>query len=182
MNKNEKTLGKFSEVMWGVAEDFGGKISKNGIKMRFKALQEYTIDQITQAGTWLLQNREKTFPAVPTTKEFIDAIGKVAGNLNIKTRAGIEVDKILSKIKRYGRAAEPLFFDETTKYLMTYRWSFELLGNMTANDLKWWRKDFIDAYQDTDQQKELVLDTAEKAGLIPADNLKKLTNVKRLKA
>ena len=137
-------------------------------------MKEYPIDKIKQAGVWLLKNRTQTFPAIPTTKEIIDAIEKLSGKLELKTKAELEADKVLNKLKKFGSAAEPLFFDETTKYLMTYRWTFTQLGMMLAGDLKWWRKDFVDAYQDNDKQKCLVLDTAEKAGMIPASNLKKL--------
>jgi len=170
----------FLTIISGLAEEFGGKASKDNIKIRFEALKEYPIEKISKACTWLLKNREKTFPAIPRTKEIIEAIERIEGNLDQKNKAELEADKVFNKLKMYGRAAEPLFLDETTKYLMTHRWSFEQLGNMTEPDLKWWRKDFIEANQETDKQKDLVLDTAERAGMIPADNLKKLTTAKKI--
>ena len=148
MQDDKRTRAVFAGTMYGVAEDFGGTLSDNNLAVRFKALQDYSIDQITQAGTWLLKNRTEKFPAVPTTKEFIDVIENLAGRLNSKTAAQIECDKVLKKLKTYGREAMPLFHDEKTKYLMTHRWTFEKLGMMKDEDLKWFRKDFVEAYQD----------------------------------
>lgn len=146
MNKTREEFDRFCVVMWGVAEDFGGKLSKEGLKMRFNALYEFSIDQITEAGTWLLKNRKEKFPAVPTTKEFIDAIQKVSGENSPKVKAELEADKVFKKLKEWGRDAEPKFYDEISKYLMTHRWTFQELANKTADDLKWFRKDFVSAY------------------------------------
>ncbi len=140
--------------MWGVSEDFGGKISKEGLKIRFRALQEFSVEQIVMAGTWLLKHREKDFPAVPTTKEFIDAIQN-AGETKPKTKAGIEADKVLETLKEWGRDAEPLFVDEITRYLLTHRWTFRKLDTMIIKDpgLVWWRKEFIESYLELEKDK-----------------------------
>ena len=71
MQDDLKTRAVFAATMYGIAEDFGGTISENGLSMRFEVMKEYSIDQITAAGTWLLKHRTEKFPAVPTTKEFI---------------------------------------------------------------------------------------------------------------
>lgn len=159
-NQKERTI--FATTMYGIAEDFGGTLSNDNLHVRFAALQEYSIDQITKAGTWLLRNREKAFPAVPTTKEFIDAI-KNAGLVQHKTKAGIEADKVLETMKEWGRDAEPLFYDQITKYLMTHRWTFRKLDSMAVGDpgLVWWRKEFIESYL------ELAKDRAECGKLLP---------------
>ena len=149
MQDNQQNRAIFSTTMYGIAEDFGGTLSVDNLHVRFKALQEFSIDQITKAGTWLLRNREKTFPAVPTTKEFIDAINnQKTGPVSLKAKAGIEADKVLGTLKEWGRDAEPLFIDEITKYLMTHRWTFRKLDTMTVQDpgLVWWRKEFIESY------------------------------------
>ena len=74
MNKTKKEFDNFSAIMWGVAEEFGGKISKNGMKLKFKALSEFTIKEIENAGMWIVKNRIETFPAVPLVREFTEAI------------------------------------------------------------------------------------------------------------
>lgn len=161
--------------MYGLAGNFGGKLSKDDLKLRFTALIDYSIDDLSKAGTWLLKNRVSTFPPVPTTKEIIDAIHKIQGQLENKDIASLEADKILRLLKQWGRTCGTRFKDPVTDYLMTYRWSFQYLGGLTEKDLKWWVKDFIEAYKDTNLNKDQFLDVAEKAGLtVPAKNLNRL--------
>lgn len=154
MKNNKQDLDLFSTVMWGLAEDFGGKVSDDSLSLRFSALQEYSIEDIAKAGTWLLKHRESTFPAVPTTKEIIDAIRSVS-QANPRLKAEIEADKVLSTLKEWGRDADALFYDKITMYLMTKRWTFRQLDLMAVDDkgLKWWRKDFVQAYQDIEKNR-----------------------------
>lgn len=155
MNKTKEEFDAFCLVMWGVAEDFGGKLSKEGLKMRFMALQEFSINQITAAGTWLLKHREKTFPAVPTTKEFIDVIQEqhTGPKVSAKSRAEIQADKVLAKLKYHGRAGKADFEDPITQTLMTIRWEYRKWASLVKEtELVWWRKEFIQAYEAYDEQ------------------------------
>lgn len=149
MENTDKNLKVFSQVMWGVAEDFGGVLSENGLVMRFHALQEYTIEQISQAGTWLLKHREKSFPSVPTTKEFVDVIeSRMTVSITPKSMANIEADKVLEKLKYQGRTGKADFEDKITQNLMVTRWPYKSWSSsLKTDDIKWWRKDFIEAYQ-----------------------------------
>ncbi len=165
---------KFATVIKGLAGNFGGKVSKDDLRLRFTALIDYSIADIGKAGTWLLKHREKEFPPVPTTKEIIDAIDKVSGKLETKTKAGLECDKVIKALNYFVREFTILFKDKTTQYLMTNRWTFYQLGMMKEEDLKWWRKDFVQAYEEIDKQEVTFLDVAEKCGMIPASDLKKL--------
>lgn len=150
MQEDANTKKLFASVMWGLAEDFGGKLSKHGLKLRFTALRDYDIAQIQKAGTWLLKHREATFPAVPTTKEIIEAIEKVEGVLSPTVQAGIEFDKVVKKFREWGRDAKPLFYDKLTVYLMTKRWTFNDLDQRSIKDpaFEWFRKEFVTAYVD----------------------------------
>lgn len=176
MKNNKQDLALFSKVMWGVASNFGGKISDDDLALRFEALQEFSIDQITKAGAWLLRNREATFPAVPTTKEFIDAI-RQAGKPTPRVKAEMEADKVLETLKEWGREAEALFYDEITTYLMTIRWTFRKLDIMAVDDpgLKWWRKEFVQAYQDIEHDKTMGRGLLEITGQ-PGQDIKKLAD------
>jgi len=175
MEKTKKDAADFAKVMYGLSSNFGGKITDDDIKLRFTALIEYSILDINKAATWLLKNRVATFPPVPTTKEIIDAIAKIQGQLENKEIAAIEADKILRLLKDWGRKCGTRFKNPVTEYLMQYRWNFQYLGGLSENDLKWWRKDFIEAYKDTELNKNQFLDVADKAGLtISTDNLKQL--------
>ena len=164
---------KFATIMKGVAGNFGGQISQDDLKIRFLVLRDYPLDQISKAGSWLLRYRTEKFPAVPTTKEIIEAIEKLNGVLESKTVASIECDKVFKKLKEFGRMAEPLFYNKTTVYLMTYRWTFEMLGNMDEKELGWFRKNFIESFLEMDKP-EVNLIEADGKLMIPAANLKEL--------
>lgn len=148
---------KFAAVMWGVAEDFGGRLSNEGLKMRFQALQEYSIDEISRAGTWLLKNREKTFPAVPTTKEFIDAIEtKGVPQISAKSRAEIQADEVITMLKMRGRSASGSFDDSITQHLMSRRWPYhKWAATVIEDEIKWWKKEFVEAYLAYTERAEL---------------------------
>ena len=85
MKNDKETKAIFAKILYAIAEEFGGKISKNNLELKFFALQEYSIEQITQAATRILKYRTKTFPAVPTTKEFIDVIAVSYTHLTLPT-------------------------------------------------------------------------------------------------
>lgn len=186
MQDNQEERAIFATTMYGIAEDFGGTLSNDNLRVRFMALQEFSIDQITKAGTWLLLNRDQTFPAVPTTKEFIDAI-RSAGSISPRTKAGVEADKVLETLKEWGRDAEPLFYDEITKYLMTHRWTFRQLDTMAVKDpgLVWWRKEFVESYLELAKDRSAggnLLEDKEPAKVVRMDKLQNLAieTVRRL--
>jgi hypothetical protein len=149
MNNTTEEKEKFAKVMWGLAEECGGKISTDGLKMRFAALKEHSLEQITQAATWLVMHREATFPAVPRTKEIIDAIENLKGpKVSVKTQAEIQADKVLAKLRYHGRAGVADFEDPATQHLMTTRWPYKQWASFVKDDeLKWWKKDFLAAYE-----------------------------------
>jgi len=150
MENTVEELKRFSAIMLGVAEDFGGKISPEGLRVKFEALREYSIDQISQAGTWLLKNREERFPAVPTTKEFIDTIKGQGGCIQISagSRAEIQADVVIKKLRQHGRNAVVDFEDPITFQLMTGRWRYNSwAADVIDSELKWWRKEFVEAYK-----------------------------------
>ncbi len=170
----QSDLKRFAILFYGLAEEYGGQITKNGVNLKFEALKEYTINDISKAASWIVKNRGKTFPPIPTVQEFQEVLNKLSGNLEGKAKAELECDKVLQNLKYWGRECPTVFKDKTTQYLMTSRWTFHQLGMMKDDDLKWWRKDFIQAYKEIDEQDVVFLDVAEKAGMIPANNLKKL--------
>ena len=178
MKDNTQERHEFAKVMWGLAEEFGGKISDDSLDMRFTVLKDYPLDQISKAGSWLLRYRTEKFPAVPTTKEIIEAIEKLNGVLESKTVASIECDKVFKKLKEFGKQAEPLFYNKTSVYLMTHRWTFEQLGNMDEKELGWFRKNFIESFLEIDKPEVVLIESNGKL-MIPASNLKGLIENKK---
>jgi len=175
MNKTNKE--EFASIMWGLAEECGGNITTAGLKARFSALEEYSIDQISKAATWLIKHREATFPAVPRTKEIIDAIENLKGpKVSVQTQAEIQADKVLAKLRYHGRAGVADFDDPVTQHLMTTRWLYKKWASFVLEDeLKWWKKDFVQAYS-------AYQDAESKQYLPPGGELLKIANncVKRL--
>ncbi len=144
---DDKDKKKFAQIMYGVAGNFGGKITTDLLKLQFKVLSEYTIHQLTMAGVWLLKNRKEKFPAVPTVKEFIEAIQIItAPQLSLETQAQEQCDIILKYLSAHGSHCTHIFKNTTTRHLMETRWSFSSLGKMPEVEIKWFRKDFIKAW------------------------------------
>jgi len=143
-----ETDGKqFSEIMFGLAENYPGtNLTTNGLRMRFEALKEFSINQVSQAATVLLKNHR--FNTMPTVGDFIRAIGAASGNVSIEDRAEIEAGKVLGHLRRYGKAVIPEFDDPITRHLMSTRWRYgSWAAYVIESDLKWWHKDFVRAYQ-----------------------------------
>jgi len=178
MRNTEKEIAMFAKVIVGVSEEFGGSPSDDNLELKFNALKEYSIEQIRQAGTWLLKNRKETFPAVPKTQEFINAIQQTTNpQLSPKAKAHEQCDIVLKYFQYYGSACDHTFKDTSTKYLMENRWSFYQLGGMKPDDLKWWRKDFVEAYQEISKPQDVELLENQKNCTIPATKLKLLAKV-----
>jgi hypothetical protein len=172
-NKKEKT--KFAELFYGLAEEYGGTITKNGVNLKMEAMKGFSIEDITKAANWIVLNRKEKFPPIPTVKEFVDAIEGFTPQIGGNAKAQLECDKVIKNLKFFGRECPTVFKDKITQYLMTNRWSFYKLGMMEEVDLKWFRRDFVEAYKEMDSSDVNLIDVAEKAGMLPAhDKLKQL--------
>jgi len=174
MENNIEDKKKFAEILKGLSYNFGGRIEKEDLALRFKILSEYSINEISKGAVLLIKTRTATFPAIPTTKEIIDAIEKTSGKLDMHAIAVLEADKVEKNLKYFGRECKTEFKNKTTQYLMTQRYNFFKLGMMDAESLKWWRKEFIEAHQEIAGQEPAFLGNAAKAGLIPVKKLKNL--------
>lgn len=172
MDKSNKK--EFFVTISGLAVEFGGKAEKNNVKLRFKALIEYSIEDIKKAAIWLLKNRTEKYPPIPTTREIIQAIEKISGIIDPKIAANLECDKILRNLGNLGRECVSQFKDPITQHLMTHRWSFMKLDQESMKDptFKWFRRDFVEAYLDYKKEDIVVLDCG--SGTIPIEDLKKL--------
>jgi hypothetical protein len=161
---------EFMRLLWLFANDAGVKISKEQLSVKFEALKKYSIEQVSAATDKLIHHRRRNWPAIPSTSELVESIEENP----IKTQAQFQCDIILKYFKYYGRACEHRFKNPSTRYLMENRWSFYQLGNMDEKDLKWFRRDFVEAFTELEEMPVPLIDIAEKAGMIPADNLKRL--------
>ncbi|MBF0233055.1 MAG: hypothetical protein HQK65_08460 [Desulfamplus sp.] len=169
-------LSRFTEIMMGMAENYSGaQLTKNGLKLRFEALRDYSMDQITWAAVELMKCHR--FNSMPTIGDFVAVMDQQAGKLRIEDKAELEAGAVIEHLHRYGSSVNPMFEDKITSQLMTGVWRYSAWARQVKEDeLKWWRQEFIRAYK------------AHAAGIeagyfLPGGNaLKKLaeTSVKRL--
>lgn len=138
---------KFGEIMFGLAENYPGtNLTTNGLRMRFEALKEFSIDQVGQAATTLLKTHR--FNTMPTVGDFISSIDEGSGNIPVEDRAEIEAGKVLDHLHRYGKGVIPEFEDPVTQYLMSTRWRYcSWAAYVVESDLKWWSRDFVRVYR-----------------------------------
>ncbi len=140
-------LDRFVEIMMGLAENYpGARLTGAGLDMRFEAMKEYTIDQVTRAATKLI--RTHRYNTMPTTADIINAMDGVADNVTMEEKAEIEAGKVLDYLHRFGTRVSPRFEDPITKHLMGGRWRYHSwAARVHEADLKWWYRDFVRAYK-----------------------------------
>ncbi|MBF0469461.1 MAG: hypothetical protein HQK61_11355 [Desulfamplus sp.] len=131
--------------MAALAENYqSAQISEIGLRLRFEALREFTLDQISTAVTLLVKTRKNSF--MPTTAEIVEAITG-GGTLSIEQKAEIEAGKVIAHVRTYGRSRAPRFDDPVTGYLMEKKWSYlSWVARLEESELKWWEKDFVRSY------------------------------------
>lgn len=161
MNDDDKK--RFAEIMWGLADNFGASVTKEGLSLRFEALKAYSIEQISRAATRLLIARKETYPPIPKVSEFIEAIeNNGRQKVEHRQKAEIQANVVLDYLKQYGRAGHASFEDPITQHLMTTRWKYKSwAATVPESELKWWRKEFIEAYE--------AFSSAQEAGYKPIE-------------
>jgi hypothetical protein len=150
VNPNDKT--KFFEIMTGLAENFSAQFSGPGLKLRFDALSQYDITQIETAAVKILHSRDKM--GMPTVAEFVKAI---EGDRKPEDAAVNQVNEILKQIRDLGSYRTPAFSDPVTASLMKSRWSWRSVCSMTETELKWFAKEFSEAYQSAERATQPMI-------------------------
>lgn len=147
MNNSDKI--SFTNIMYGLADNFSASITPEGMKFRFECLQEYSLDQIRKAAIYLVKTRK--FTKMPTIAEFIEAID---GSGDDKAEA--EAMKVIAEIKRIGSYQSPQFEDPKTRQVVaSMGW-----GNICSTEeskLRFFVKDFIEAYKSENRRQETRL-------------------------
>lgn len=183
LNNSIEEKKKFSFIMNGLAGNFGGKIQKDDLAFRFNNLKAYPIEDISKAGSWLLRNREATFPAVPTIGEIIKAI-EICTNPKAdgKTIAESQLDIVMKYFNYYGSYCDHVFKNSITNFLIKTRWSFQVIGRMDIESLKWFKKEFVEAYMRYSDDQDINAISFDDAlgGSMQIENINKLLNLKRL--
>ena len=139
----EKTDEKrFIQIMLGMADNFRDNITKEGMVMRFDMLKDYKINQVESAAKQIMLTRKYT--KMPPVAEFIELLQ--GGNKEDK--ALVIANNIISHLKIHGSRVFPKLDDKTAKHLMTKRWPYyEWASMVIESELKWWTKEFCEAYR-----------------------------------
>lgn len=140
MNNNDKR--DFLSIMNAMAENFNAKLTKEGLRVRFVALSEFTIDQVREACMELIKTR--VYPGMPTTGEI-----RAAMALNVPQKEDVaqeRINEIMGQIRQVGSYGSPKWKDPIVADLLQRRWSWSQLCAMTEEELKWWAKEFVEVY------------------------------------
>jgi hypothetical protein len=151
MNDSDKK--EFAKIFVAMGENFNATVTKEGLKIRFEALKEFSIDQVRQACIELVKNR--VYPGMPVSGEIRAAIVGGSGGDNsqkIEDIAQQRVNEIMGQIRTVGSYGSPTWSDPVVSDLLSRRWNWQSLCAMTETELKWWAKEFIEAYKSHQSQ------------------------------
>ena len=106
-----------------------------------------TIEQWTTAARLIMRTRK--FTSQPTYADFHEIIYGIPANK--KDFASEQSVEVLKQVRELGYYRAPVFNDPITKALMSSRWSWHSVCSMTEDELTWWVKEFMEAYQATER-------------------------------
>ena len=141
MNDSDKK--EFAKIFAAMGENFNATVTKEGLRVRFEALKDFSIDEIKQACINLVKNR--VYPGMPTTGE-IRAAMKI-DQPQLEDVAQMKVNEVMGQIRAIGSYGQPKWSDPIMTDLLTRRWNWQSLCAMTETELKWWAKEFAEAYR-----------------------------------
>lgn len=130
---------EFCSIMVGLTENFGGKLTENGLLLKFEALKCYSLMEIKEAAVVLV--KEKKINRMPNVAEFIDVIEAKDEDL-----AELEASNILKMVRSLGAYRCPIHKDPVTRELFTSRFLWREVCALTSKELTWFIKEFKSAY------------------------------------
>ena len=137
----EKDFRRFSKALGVLTELFDKKLSPVAIKAYFNSLDKFTINQVEAA---ISQSMVKC-RFFPKPVELIEMI--TGGQKQIEDRGLVEAHKIVSHLQAYGAKYYPQLDDKISQRLMSRRWPYHRwAASVLESELKWWVKDFTEAY------------------------------------
>ena len=158
---------KFANIMRGFEINCSDKITKEQLDFYFTNLKQFPFSEMELAFKKVLYKWE--YNKMPTIGVFIKVLGK--SQPLIEDIAEIQATEVLKQMQECGYCNTPKFTDPVTIELMKHRFNFiSLCKTMKESEIKWFVKEFIQAYQAFDRNKENSL-----IGDIPSE-LKKITN------
>lgn len=150
--------------MTGLAEDCSVVVSKPGLMMKFKALEQYTIEQVETAIMNVM--RLNVYNRMPTTGTIIRAIEGTEDD-----RTETQIIEIRKEISRVGSYESPKFSDPITADLIRNRFGWSSICAMTNKELEFFSKEFRLAYLARKKETSLMISSESKQVLSLIKNL-----------
>jgi len=123
--------------MNGLADIYGHNLSKIGIDMRFNALKQYSIEQVTEASNIIVRTRKYTTMPVPA--DFITAIEGDPDEI-----ADIQKSIVMEAYNRYDPRQK--FKDPITQGVIN-KIGWGKMGQVNKKEIPFLLKDFKDMYK-----------------------------------
>lgn len=139
----EHDVEEFGEIMTGLAENFGGRLSDPGLDMRFAALSEFAIEQIKSAAMACMRSRKYT--NMPTIAEIVEHIEGSTDDRRLEGEK--QAREVLFAARQYGVYSNVRFADPVTNAVVRQFIGGWLEVCKTKEDAhKWFIKDFSERY------------------------------------
>ena len=165
MDKNYKK--EVAKILYMMAEMFRDKASEIMVEAWSHILssEDISIEEARDTAITIMKNRK--YNKLPTAAEFLDI---VRPKENPKQLAEAQADVILELIKT-NPWTPPFLEDPITMDLMQTRWPWvTFASNLETKDVKWWRKDFVEAYIDKHESEERLKLQAPKPRALIGDS------------
>jgi len=140
----------FAKVIYGLAGSFSATISPATLDIWMEMLKAdgITYQELQTGVQRLIREKTEGYGRLPLYGELLKAIK--GSQPKIEDRALVEANKILDHLRLYGATKWPEMSDPITRQLMTTRWHYlKWAGQVVESELKWWVKEFVEAYQST---------------------------------
>ena len=153
MKRNES--GRFAKSTAAVLANFGSVATEPLLTLWFDVATDdnISIDQWEAAAKCIIRQRKYT--SQPTYADFLEIIKGIP--VTEADVANSQAAAVMKQVRELGAYRYPVFDDPTTKALMSSRWSWAAVCLMTETEMKWWVKEFVEAYQSEKKSECLVI-------------------------
>jgi len=153
---DKKDFNRFANCIGTLLEVFGKQLSPLAVQGYFKALGEYTIDQVEFGFSQALV-KCKFFPKPVELIEFIN--GADDPKQRVEDQAEQQAMDVLSAIGKFGSYKTPKFDDPVTQKIVSERFTWGHMCSYINNETKtWFVKEFKAAYVSMRNDENKVID------------------------
>lgn len=131
---------RFDALMQGIAECYGQTLSAQGIALRFKLLEPFSLPEVEKAALSIMASRKYTSMPVPA-----DFLEHISGG-SAEDKAEVEAGKVLAAIGKHGAYASVVFDDAVTQAVIVQAYGGwpKLCADCGVEESEhWFRKNFV---------------------------------------